>query len=152
MTASPKEGRITCTRTFEWDAIHRVPEHAGQCKIFHGHRYEAEIECQAPTLSPLGMVIDFGILKEVLGGWIAAHWDHTAILADFDDDPAAAALIASNRRLGKPVYLLSVTPTAENIAAVLAGIAGSLLAPHNVRPVRVTVRESARSSGVWSAG
>jgi 6-pyruvoyltetrahydropterin/6-carboxytetrahydropterin synthase len=56
------------------------------------------------------MVIDFGKLKKVVGGWIDEALDHKMLL--HQDDPVLPTL----REMGEPVYVLDVNPTAENIA------------------------------------
>ena len=81
------ESTVTCTRRLEWDAMHRIPRHESKCAAFHGHRYAAELTCLAP-LDDRGRVIDFGVVKERVGGWIDENWDHTAILQRDDPDPA----------------------------------------------------------------
>ena len=88
---------IVNTRRLEWDAMHRIPGHEGKCRAFHGHRYVAEITCAAPTLDALGRVVDFGVIKQRVGTWIDENWDHTAILAAHDTDPAAEAIDACKR-------------------------------------------------------
>ena len=92
---------VTCTRRLEWDAMHRIPLHESKCRAFHGHRYAAEITCLAP-LDSLGRVVDFGVVKQLVGGWIDQHWDHTAIL--MEGDPEAGPIAEANARLGRPVY------------------------------------------------
>ena len=142
---------IVCTRKLEWDAMHRVPGHEGRCKAFHGHRYAAEVTCLAPQLDGLGRVIDFGVLKDIVGGWVDATWDHTAILMRADPDPAVQAIIASNKAHGRPAYLLDVPPTAENIAAELAMRAQKLLARTGISVVEVKVWETPNCSATWTA-
>jgi 6-pyruvoyltetrahydropterin/6-carboxytetrahydropterin synthase len=100
--------------------MHRIPRHESKCAAFHGHRYAAELECWAEALDDRGRVVDFGVIKERVGGWIDQHWDHTAIFMRGDPDPAIPIIVASNAAFGRPVYFLDVPPTAENIAAVLA--------------------------------
>ena len=85
---------LVCTRRIEWDAMHRIPNHEGRCRAFHGHRYVAEVTCHAPSLDALGRIVDFGVIKERVGGWVDAQWDHTAILMRGDSDPAALAIAA----------------------------------------------------------
>ena len=63
------------------------------------------------------MVVDFAAIKETIGAWIDAHWDHRMILAK--DDPLAAVLDAQ----GEPIYLLDAPPTAESMAAHLFDVA-----------------------------
>ena len=62
----------TCTRKLEFDAAHRVMEHESKCRHLHGHRYVAEVTVATSELDGLGRVLDFGLLKTELGGWIDA--------------------------------------------------------------------------------
>ena len=139
---------VTCTRRLEWDAMHRIPRHESKCRAFHGHRYAAEITCSAQALDGLGRVIDFGVIKEKVGAWIDIHWDHTAIL--MRDDPEAAPIAEANARLGRPVYWLDASPTAENIVAELAKVAQELLRPHGVTVERIRLWETPNGSAEWT--
>lgn len=141
---------LTCTRVLAFDAMHRIPRHESKCAAFHGHRYTAEITCDADALDDRGRVIDFGVIKERVGGWIDANWDHTAILMRGDPDPAIAALAASNAAHGRPVYWMEVPPTAENIVAELARVAAELLADSGVRVVAVRLWETPNGRADWS--
>jgi 6-pyruvoyltetrahydropterin/6-carboxytetrahydropterin synthase len=141
---------VTCTRRLEWDAMHRIPLHESKCRAFHGHRYAAEITAEAAELDSLGRVVDFGVIKERVGGWIDENWDHTAILMRADPDPAVAVLAASNAEHGRPVYWLDAPPTAEVIVAELARIATDLLSGHGVTVVRIRLWETPNGSAEWS--
>jgi 6-pyruvoyltetrahydropterin/6-carboxytetrahydropterin synthase len=142
---------ITCSRRLEWDALHRVPAHPGQCRAFHGHRYIAIITCTGEVRDD-GMIIDFGIIKSLVGSWIDRNWDHTGILCDSDDDPAAVAIVSSNQAFGRPVYLMSRPPTAENIALELATVATTLLRDCGIDVVRIDIAETPNCSASWVAG
>lgn len=143
---------ITCTRRLEWDAMHRIPRHESKCRAFHGHRYAAEITCAAPRLDALGRVVDFGVIKARVGGWIDTHWDHTALLMRDDPEPAVAALAAANGAHGRPVYWLDEPPTAEVIVAELARVAADLLADTGVEVTRIRLWETPNASAEWTAG
>jgi 6-pyruvoyltetrahydropterin/6-carboxytetrahydropterin synthase len=130
--------------------MHRIPRHESKCAAFHGHRYVAEVTCEAPALDSLGRVIDFGVLKEVLGTWIDTHWDHTAILMRDDPDEAVVAIAKSNQSHGRPVYFLDVAPSAENLVAELARVGQELLQTHGVQLVRIRLWETPNSSAEWS--
>jgi 6-pyruvoyltetrahydropterin/6-carboxytetrahydropterin synthase len=132
-------GKITCTRRLEWDSMHRVTGHNGKCKCFHGHRYVAEITCEASELNQLGMVIDFGIIKKVVGEWINTNWDHTAIFMKNDTDPSIKYIAESNKNNGSPVYYLDEAPTAENIAKELAIISNKLLSIYLIRITKIII-------------
>jgi 6-pyruvoyltetrahydropterin/6-carboxytetrahydropterin synthase len=112
----------TCTRKLEFDAAHRVIRHESKCKNLHGHRYVAEVTAAAKTLDDLGRVIDFGVIKGVVGEWIDAHWDHGVILNSEDE-----ALIDFVEVEDWQLYVLECNPTAENMAEYLFKKANSLL-------------------------
>jgi 6-pyruvoyltetrahydropterin/6-carboxytetrahydropterin synthase len=106
---------ITCTRRIEFDAAHRVMEHESKCKHLHGHRYAVEATFAAVNLDTLGRVIDFGAIREQLGGWIDANWDHATIL--HQKDKALGDAIAA--KTGQMIFYLPSNPTAENMAQYL---------------------------------
>lgn len=141
---------VTVTRRLEWDAMHRIPLHESKCRAFHGHRYVAEITCVAPQLDELGRVVDFGVIKSLVGTWIDDHWDHTAIL--MSGDPEATPIAEANERLGRPVYWMKAHPTAENIVSELAGVAQRLLDPTGVTVVRIRLWETPNGSSEWTLG
>lgn len=141
---------VTCTRRIEWDAMHRIPLHESKCRAFHGHRYAAEITCVAEQLDHLGRVVDFGVIKERVGGWIDAHWDHTAIL--LRGDPEAGPIADANERLGRPIYWMERYPTAENIVSELATHAQRLLLDTGVTVTRIRLWETPNGSAEWTRG
>lgn len=106
---------ITCTRRIEFDAAHRVMQHESKCKHLHGHRYVLEATFTADALDSIGLVVDFGVIKERLGGWIDEHWDHTAILFE-KDRPLGDSIRAHTQQ---EIFYLPTNPTAENMAAYL---------------------------------
>ena len=127
--------------------MHRIPLHESKCRAFHGHRYAAEITCSAEALDTLGRVVDFGVIKDRVGGWVDQHWDHTAIL--LEGDPEAGPVAEANERLGRPVYWMDVHPTAENIVAELAAVAQRLLEDAGIRVERVRLWETPNGSAEW---
>ena len=96
---------------------HRLLDYPGKCRFLHGHNGKAIITIEAPELNQLGMVLDFGDIKRVVSTWIDDHLDHRMIL--HRDDPVVPYL----KRLGEPMILLDVNPTAENIARLIADFA-----------------------------
>lgn len=101
------------TREIDFCYGHRLLNYDGKCKYLHGHNGRAVIAVESPALDDRGMVLDFSDIKRVVSGWIDEQLDHRMIL--HRDDPARAAL----ERLGEPMYLLDVNPTAENIARLI---------------------------------
>lgn len=114
---------ITCTRKLTFETGHRVFGHESKCAHFHGHSYKAFITAQAPQLDSCGRIIDFSVLKQLIGGWIDSEWDHGFLL--WEKDPAVTLLynFAISYK-GKPdamqkLFCLPYVPTAENIARYL---------------------------------
>lgn len=101
------------TREIRFCYGHRLLHYDGKCKHLHGHNGRAVISLQAAQLDPLGMVMDFSHIKEVVTSWIDQTLDHKMLL--HQDDPVLPFL----RQLGEPVYVLQVNPTAENIARLI---------------------------------
>lgn len=114
---------ITATRVIGIDAGHRVTRHESKCRNAHGHRYTLEITVSAPNLDEVGRVVDFGTVKDVVGGWLLDHLDHGYIAAPWDE---VATILEG---LGQKVYRMpdGMEPTAENIARHVLEVAQSLL-------------------------
>lgn len=106
--------RTTATKRFEIDAGHRLLLHEGKCHNLHGHRYAFEVEVEGDVHLD-GMVLDFGLLKQSLGGWLDANWDHALLLEI--GDPLAKAVKRCDPELR--VVLLPKAPSAENLARLL---------------------------------
>lgn len=154
------ETRYAVIRRLEpFDMGHRVPEHNGKCKNYHGHTWTLEVCVSAPVLDTVGVVIDFGELKARIGGWINAHLDHGMCL--HHADPMAEwltlqALLTTSREHGPAMgsnvlakvkrdrcldsphklYLMDEAPTSENLARLLFEKAKVLLA--DIPGLRVT--------------
>ena len=101
------------TKTLDFCYGHRLLNYRGKCRFLHGHNGTVEIELSASRLDRRGMVRDFSEIKAVLQAWIDTNLDHKMILCR--DDPALAAL----RKLKEPLFVISVNPTAENLAKLI---------------------------------
>ena len=131
---------ITCMRKLEFDAGHRVMNHESKCATLHGHRYVVEVTAKAPELDKIGRVIDFSVLKEKVGGWIDAFWDHTTIVCK-KDTTTILALMTMPRY--KEPFISEWNPTAENMAGYLLNkVCPDVLKDSGVEVIKVTVWET----------
>lgn len=104
----------TAVRKIHFCYGHRVMNHESKCATLHGHNAVVWIHATPiKGLDQLGRVVDFSVLKDVVGGWIDSHWDHTMIL--FKDDTKTVDLVNLAPSFKKP-YILDKNPTAENLA------------------------------------
>ena len=106
------------TRRLEFDAGHRIPDHASQCRHLHGHRYALEVTLSGSIIkadgAPVnGMVMDFADVKRIANELVVSRWDH-AFLA-YRGDSVVIEFLASMP--GHKTIVLDVVPTAENLAA-----------------------------------
>ena len=111
------------TREIDFCYGHRLLDYDGKCKYLHGHNGRAVITIESPRLDERGMVFDFTEIKRVVSNWIDENLDHRMILRR--DDPARQPL----EKLGEPLYLVDVNPTAENIARLIFDYAKSQRIP-----------------------
>ena len=130
---------ITATRRIQFAAGHRVHGHEGKCRHLHGHNFVAFVTAAAADLDTVGRVIDFGVLKERIGGWIEREWDHGFVV--WTDDAEARHALA--QVAGQKTYVLAANPTAENLADHLLRVVGpEALRGTGVRLVKVTLHET----------
>lgn len=132
---------LTATRRIQFCAGHRVHRHESKCRNLHGHNYVAFFTAEGidEEQDPLGRVVDFGVLKEKLGGWIDENWDHGFILFEKDREGREALGYVPNQK----VYLMDSNPTAENMAKhLLHDIGPNLLRGTGVALVSVKLWET----------
>lgn len=115
------------TRRLEFDAGHRIPDHASQCRHLHGHRYAIEITLSGDVIESAGsaangMIMDFGDIKAIANRHLVEAWDH-AFLA-YRHDKLVVEMLSNIP--GHKTVILDVVPTAENLAAA----AFRILDPH----------------------
>jgi 6-pyruvoyltetrahydropterin/6-carboxytetrahydropterin synthase len=113
-TTSPA---ISITRRLEFDSGHRIPNHGGQCKHLHGHRYAIEITLSGqiadhPGKEDDGMVLDFGDIKRLANQYVVEPWDHAFLVAK--EDVALVNFLASMPN--HKTVILEHVPTVENLA------------------------------------
>ncbi|MCH8828252.1 MAG: 6-carboxytetrahydropterin synthase [Planctomycetes bacterium] len=101
------------TQEIEFCYGHRLLNYSGKCRHLHGHNGKVVIVLRADHLDDRGMLVDFSEVKNAIKAWIDETLDHRMILCDAD--PALDAL----RKLGEPVCVIPVNPTAENIARMI---------------------------------
>lgn len=109
-------------------AAHRVVGSGGKCESLHGHNFKVELEVEGHELNCSGMLLDFGILKKILG----------AVLENLD-----------HRDLNDINALKGKSPSSENIARyILTEVTKRMSAPE-VKVRSVTVSESDSASATY---
>lgn len=105
--------RHRVTKQMDFSYGHRLLEHKGKCRYLHGHNGLLEVTVESESLDGLGMVVDFGDLRDVVKAWVDANLDHRMLLCR--RDPVAPMLAD----MGEPLFLMEENPTAENISKLI---------------------------------
>lgn len=79
-------------KCIELESGHLLSKHKGNCRYPHGHTRRVELVFSAPTLDANDMVLDFKLIKEMLGEFID-QFDHSLCMNR--DDPNFAAFQAA---------------------------------------------------------
>lgn len=131
-----------------FETAHRIPHLAGKCENLHGHSWWAEVTVTAAELAA-GTVVEFGTFKRELRAWIDQHLDHGTMLGP--GDPLLPVLRAERCK----VFEVEGWPTVENVAALLADVAGDVLTDLVRAPgayvSRVHLAETHVNAATWEA-
>ena len=112
-----KQPAISITRRLEFDSGHRIPNHDGQCRHLHGHRYAIEVTLTGevadhPGKADDGMVLDFGDIKKLTNQYVVEKWDHAFLVAKEDEGLVAFLASLPNHK----TVIMEHVPTVENLA------------------------------------
>jgi 6-pyruvoyltetrahydropterin/6-carboxytetrahydropterin synthase len=112
-----KQSAISITRRLEFDSGHRIPNHDGQCRHLHGHRYAIEVTLTGevadhPGKADDGMVLDFGDIKRLTNQYVVDLWDHAFLVAKEDEGLVAFLATLPNHK----TVVMEHVPTVENLA------------------------------------
>jgi len=130
--------KVSAVRRIQFCAGHRVYKHESKCANFHGHNYVAFFYARSQELDSVGRVIDFSVLKQKIGYWIEALWDHGFIFNAGDHE---AVSIFSKSPMKS--YMMVNNPTAENMANyILTSVCPDVLKGTGVEVFKVVLWET----------
>lgn len=106
------------TRRLEFDAGHRIANHASLCRHLHGHRYAIEVTVSGAVVTAAGnaeqgMVADFGSIKALTNKHVVEAWDHAFLVCV--NDTEVIKFLAGIRDHRTVIFV--EPPTAEHLAA-----------------------------------
>jgi 6-pyruvoyltetrahydropterin/6-carboxytetrahydropterin synthase len=135
----------TISKTFRFEAAHRLQNHPSKCRRLHGHSYIAEVRVSGYVNQYTGMVTDFENLNSIKT-WIDLFFDHKTILQD--SDPLVPIL---SDEIPDSLHLIKYPPTAENLAKILMFEAQKQLKPFNLSSVEIKLWETSTSYAIASS-
>ncbi len=152
------------SKQIEIDAGHRVPYHDAGCRFLHGHRWKIVAHIAAhslvkptPERVDSGMVVDFGIVKQVLRQVIHDECDHRLIL--WEQDPlitqgtfmeALCSAAPPEHGLANGVILVPMIPTSEGLAQYWGLRVAAALRKYKVQLSALDVWETPNSKATYT--
>lgn len=134
------------SKTFKFETAHRLSLNQSKCRNIHGHSYTIEIGVKSEFLNSEGMVIDFGILKNIVEECLN-EIDHSLILNN-TDHPIRDAL----QELMPDIRIVTTDyePTAENMAKdIYYKINTKLIVNYTAKMDYVTIWETDTSKATY---
>jgi 6-pyruvoyltetrahydropterin/6-carboxytetrahydropterin synthase len=144
--------KIRITKEFKFETAHALNGYDGLCKHIHGHSYALMVTIIGDPIedisSPkLGMVMDFGDLKNIVRDEIVDKMDHALVLNQ--DSEVAHKLIGQDDMFNR-VMLVDYQPTSENMLVDFADRIQPRL-PKGIELHSMFLRETVTSYAEWFA-
>ena len=113
-----------------FSSAHQLRGYKGKCENLHGHNYKVEIYARGSELDNIGLLVDFGELKEAADE-IVAYLDHKNIneLPPFD---------------------VELNPSAEHLAGFFFTEVGREINNDRVRVHKIRIWETSTCSATYS--
>lgn len=123
----PGQFEVMIERNFS--SAHQLRGYKGKCENLHGHNYKIEIYARGRELDNIGLLVDFGELKEAADE-VVRYLDHRNIneLAPFDEE---------------------LNPSAENLARYILERVSSEVGDDRVRVFKVRCFETPTSVATY---
>jgi 6-pyruvoyltetrahydropterin/6-carboxytetrahydropterin synthase len=77
-----------------FDAAHYIKDYLGKCSREHGHRWELEVVFEGEVLDRRNMLIDFKLIKDMLGKLVDETLDHWHLNKRLDEPNVTAEFLA----------------------------------------------------------
>jgi 6-pyruvoyltetrahydropterin/6-carboxytetrahydropterin synthase len=140
---------IRITKEFKFEMAHALHGYDGLCKNIHGHSYRLWVTVRGEVKSEQGhtkdgMVMDFGVIKEIVKPEIVDKYDHSLVL-NVNSPHANIDLSAFEK-----VFLLPYQPTSENLVIDFANHIKSRL-PEKISLCKVVLSETNTSFAEWNS-
>jgi 6-pyruvoyltetrahydropterin/6-carboxytetrahydropterin synthase len=144
--------RIRITKEFTFETGHALYGYDGKCRNVHGHSYKLSVTVigtpiQEEGHKKLGMVIDFGDLKQIVKEEVVDPFDHATV---FNKNTPHVDLASTLEKSGHKVILADYQPTSENMVIDFAGKIRARL-PESLQLHSLQLRETGTAYAEWHA-
>ncbi len=142
---------LRITKKFNFEMAHALWNYDGLCKNIHGHSYKLWVTVKGCPVknsngAKQGMVIDFGILKEIVHNHIIDKFDHSLVVNKHIPQQHLKHIEQMYERL----HIFDNQPTCENIVIEFVRILQKHLPP-NIELFSLLLSETDTSFAEWYA-
>ena len=140
---------IRITKEFQFEMAHALLGYDGPCKNIHGHSYKLDVTVkgevkEGTSESDEGMVIDFGIIKDIVKELIVDEYDHSLVLNE------KMEIDKTQFDFMNKLIIVPFQPTCELLLGHYADLIQSNL-PSNILLHSLLLRETPTSYAEWHA-
>jgi len=141
--------KIRITKEFQFEMAHALLGYDGPCKNIHGHSYKLKVTVKGEVKegtsdSDEGMVIDFGIIKDIVNELIVHPYDHSLVLNE------KMKIEEEQFEFMNKLIIVPFQPTCEKLLVHYADLIQSKL-PSNIQLHSLFLRETPNSYAEWFA-
>lgn len=138
---------IRITKEFQFEMAHALVGYDGPCKNIHGHSYKLKVTVKGEVKegtadSDEGMVVDFGIIKDIVNDLIIHPFDHSLVLNE------KMEVEESQFKFMNKLIILPFQPTCEKLLVHYADLIRPQL-PSNIKLYSLFLRETPNSYAEW---
>ena len=140
---------IRITKEFKFEMAHALKGYDGPCRNIHGHSYELKVTIAGHPITDennpkLGMVMDFGDLKQIVRKTIVDEFDHALVL----NNKMPQALVTELKGNFDRILMLDYQPTSELMIVDFANRIKAEL-PEGISLKYLLLRETVTSYAEW---
>lgn len=141
---------LRVTKEFTFEMAHALSGYDGHCREIHGHSYRlfvtvAGTPVSDPSDPKFGMVMDFGVLKRIVGENIVDVYDHSLLIRRTAENGDIITALGKGFR---QVVAVDWQPTCENLVLKFVGIISGKL-PEGIELRSLRLHETATSYAEW---
>lgn len=143
--------KIRLTKEFRFESAHALFNYDGLCRNIHGHSYILQVtvigEPETDINNPkLGMVMDFGELKDIVNREIVKDLDHAVVVSN----KVSKDTLMQLGQMSERSFIMDYQPTCENMLIDFADRLQKVL-PAKVKLHSLKLNETANSFAEWYA-
>ncbi len=140
---------IRITKEFQFEMAHALLGYDVPCKKIHGHSYKLDVTVSGEVKehtsdSDEGMVIDFGIIKDIIKELIVDEYDHSLVLNE------KMKIDESQFEFMNKLIIVPFQPTCELLLVHYADLI-KLKLPSQIQLYSLMLRETPTSYAEWFA-